>query len=276
MPVHLHQSTRDLQDIAKSIVANPTVFKQVRRSGFMSGARRSVQSKEAFASGIYKGSKKVVSTAISFVPIPALASILDAAWGKTHEYLKARQINSHVEAPANLDEKVKFELKVIGGMVADWDSHRWKVHHAAEQFKAAATEATQTMVTAPCDTWVRVWAKYFYLGSRIQKLRASVAAVRAVTDEVDVWLQKVEQDYENTYTKAKAQYDTDVQQLKQMQVHDTCSKYKCMFKDGSYTKQVTVPTSDPAKFFIKATSSLVGDFNDRFESAVDKAAGVIG
>jgi len=275
MTVNLHQSARDLQEISKSIVANPTIFKQARRSGALSGIRRSVQSKEAAAAGAFTLGKKVVSTAISFVPIPKLAPILDGAWQKMAEYLKQRQLNSHIEAPANLEEKVKFELKVIGGMVAGWDGYRWKVQHAAEQFKAAATEATATMTTAPCDTWVRVWAKYVYLGSRIQKLRASIAAVRAVTDEVDVWLMSVEQDYEETYNKAKQQYDKDVQQLKQMQVHDTCSDTKCMFKQGQYTKQLTVPTSDPAKFFIKGTSALVGDLNDRYSQAVDKAASLI-
>jgi hypothetical protein len=275
VPVHLQQSAKDLQEIAKSIVANPTVFKQVRRSGFAAPVRRAVQSKRAFGSAAAGAGKKLVSTAIGFIPLPALPSIIDGAWNKFADFLKQKQLNSHLEAPANLEEKVKFELKTIGDEVAHWDAYRWKVHHALEQFNKAGAEAVQSMERAPCDTWVRVWAKYYYLGSRMQKLRASVAAVRAVTEEVDVWLLSVEQAYEKTYNEVKAQYDKDVPQLKQMQVHDTCSDVKCMFKKGSYTKQMTVPTSDPAKFFIKATSTVAGSFTDKMSTAVDKAAAAI-
>jgi len=275
VPVHLQQSSRDLQDIARSVVANPSVFKQVRHSGALSPFRRAVQSKGAAASAAASVVKKLGSTAISFIPVPALPALIDAAWSKLTDQLKKVQLNKHIESPANLEDKVKFELKVIGDQVASWDSYRWKVAHAAEQFNKAAQEALQTMNTAPCDTWVRVWAKYYYLGSRMQKLRASVAAVRAITEEVDVWLLSVEQSYEQVYPKVEAQFAKDVAMLKTMQAHDSCSDVKCMFKSGQYLKQVTVPTSDPAKFFIKATSAIVGDLTDKLSDAVDKASAAV-
>lgn len=271
MPVHLQQSARDLQDIAKSVVANPTVFKKVRHSGALSPFRRTVQSKGAMASGAASVAKKGVSVAIGFIPLPVLPALLDKAWDKLSEYLKARQRNAHIQSPANLDEKVKFELKTIGEEVANWDNYRWKVQHAVEQFNKAATEATQSMATTPCDTWVRVWAKYYYLGQRMEKLRFSVEAVRAVTEEVDVWLLSVEQSYEEAFGKADVQYKTDVAQLKTGQFHDSCSDNKCMFKSGQYLKQMTVPTSDASKYFIKGVSMAVGSVTDKLSSAVDKA-----
>lgn len=271
MPVHLQQSARDLQEIAKSVVGNPTIFKKIRHSGSLSPFRRTVQSKGSMASGAASVMKKGVSVAIGFIPLPVLPALMDKAWDRLATHLKSRQRNAHIECPANLEEKVKFELKTIGDEVANWDNYRWKVQHAVEQFNKAATAATASMATTPCDTWVRVWAKYYYLGQRMEKLRFSVEAVRAVTEEVDVWLMSVEQSYEEAFAKADAQYKTDVTQLKTGQFHDTCSDNKCMFKSGQYLQQFTVPTSDASKYFIKGVSMAVGSVTDKLSDAVDKA-----
>lgn len=271
MPVNLHQSTRDLQDIAKSVVANPTIFKKIRHSGFMAGARRTVQSKESAASGAFQGFKKGISVAIGFIPLPVLPALMDKAWDAFATYLKARQRQGHIDSPVNLTDKVKFELKTIGEDVAEWDGYRWKIQHACDQYNKAVQDVTKSMETAPCDTWVRVWAKYYYLGSRVEKLRHSVAAMRVVCDEVDVWLLKVEDDTAAAYKKADTVFNTEVEQLKKGQFHDSCSEQKCMFKQGQYTKQITVPTSDAAKFFIKVTSLVSGNLTDHMSSAVDKA-----
>ena len=156
--------------------------------------------------------------------------------------------------------------------MADWDRYRWKVSHAVEQFNKASAEVQSGISSAPCDTWVRVWAKYEYLASRIAKLRVSIEAVRATLDACDEWLNSVEQDYTSKGTQIKTMYDKDVAQLKLMQVHDTCSDTKCMFKRGQWTSKGNVPTSSLADFFIKASSTTLDVIaDDPIGDAVDAA-----
>lgn len=271
MTVNLHQSQRDLVEIAQSVVAHPTVGKKILHSKFLSPHRRAVQSPGAFASYAAGAVKKGVSIALSQIPVPLVGSILDKAWDACTAALRAKHHANHVAYPVNLTDKVKFELKDLGGEVGNWDGYRWKVTHAVEQYNKAAQAAMQGIATAPCDTWVRVWAKYIYLGSRIGKLRASIEAMRAVLLEMDVWLDSVEQSYAATQTQIKTQYDKDVTQLKTMQVHDSCSDVKCIFKQGQYTKQASVPTSDAATFLIKATSTTLAAMGDPTADLIDVA-----
>lgn len=273
MPVNLHQSQRDLVEIAQSVVANPTIFKKALRSGFAMPHRKAVQSKGALASYAMGGVKKAGAIALTFIPVPAVGSVLTKAWDVADQAIRAKLHANHVKAPANLGEKVKFELKDLASEVENWDGYRWKVAHAVEQYNTAAQGAMQGIDSAPCDTWVRVWAKYLYLGSRIAKLRASIEAMRAVLLEVDVWLDSVEQSYASTQTQLKAQYDKDVAQLKTMQVHDSCSDVKCMFKQGQYTKQASVPTSDAAQHFIKITSNVMTSIGDPTADIIAEATG---
>ncbi len=272
MPVNLQLPARDLEKIAKTVVENPTIGKTVLRSTALASIRSSIQSKGAFASAAATGVRKGVSLALGQIPVPMVGSVLDAAWSKACDVLRSKMHGKHVDCPVNAADKVKFELKEIGSQVEDWDRYRWKISHAVEEYNKASAEALKGIASAPCDTWVRVWAKFLYLGSRIQKLRESVEAMRAILKEVDDWLVSVETSYEAAHKQVESQYQKDVAQLKTMQVHDTCSDTKCMFKKGQWTSSMSVPTSDAAKFFIKAaatTVAIVGD--DPIGNAVDAA-----
>lgn len=164
-------AARDLQEIAKVVVANPTIGKRILHSKFLSPHRRAVQSPGAAASYAASALKKAGTLALGQIPVPAVGSIIDKAWTATCDAIRTKVHTSRIEAPANLGERVKFELKEIGGMVEDWDSYRWKIAHSVEQFNKAVNEVKTQPTNAPCDTWVRVWAKYYYIGSRIAKLR---------------------------------------------------------------------------------------------------------
>lgn len=275
MPVHLQQSTRDLQDIAKSVVANPSITKKALHSSFMAPFRSAANSKGSFGSKVAAPMvQKGVSLALSKIPIPVLNSLLEKAFDAACKAVKKKLHESHIKAPQNLAEKVKFELKDIADQFKDWDHYRWKVSHAAEQYNKVTSDVLTGINTAPCDTWVRVWAKYYYLGSRIAKLRASVEAVRAILLEVDIWLDSVEQSYDTTQQQVESQYNKDVAQLKVMQVHDTCSDDKCMFKQGQYNKA----PSNVEEFFIKVASkgaSAVGG-DDPIGKAIDMATSKLG
>lgn len=275
MPVHLQQSTRDLQDIAKGVVANPSVAKKALHSSFVAPFRSAANSKGSFASKVAAPAlQKGVSIALSKIPVPVVNDLLQKAFDAACVAIKKKLHERHVEAPQNLAEKVKFELKDIADQFQDWDRYRWKVSHAAEQYNKVSEEVLAGINTAPCDTWVRVWSKYYYLGSRIAKLRASVEAVRAILLEVDVWLDSVEQSYASTQQQVENQYNKDVAQLKIMQVHDTCADNRCMFKQGQYNK----PPSAVENFFIKATSKAAsaagGD--DPIGKAIDLATSKLG
>jgi hypothetical protein len=256
MTVNLHQQPKNLQQIGASVAANPTIGKRVRHSGPLAGFRRAVQSKGAFASATAGAVQKGVSIAFGQIPVPGVGMILDKAWGLLGEKLRTYHVASHLKAPANPADKVKFELKHIGEMVADWDGYRWKVNHAVEQYNKTAAEFSKTATEAPCDSWVRMWAKFYYLISRVDKLRESVEAVRAICDATDEWLVAVETNVKSAHETIKTQYEKEVGQLKQMQVHDTCSDAKCMFKPGSYLAQASVPTSGAALFMIKGVSAV--------------------
>jgi len=272
MTVNLNQQAKNLQQIGASVAANPTIGKKIRHSGSLSPFRRAVQSKGAFASATAGAIKKGVSVAFGQIPVPGVGMVLDKAWGIMGDKLREHHISSHLKAPADPADKVKFELKAIGGMVADWDSYRWKVNHAVEQYNKAAGEFSQVATKAPCDAWVRMWAKFYYLLSRVNKLREGVEAVRAVCDATDEWLTSVENNVKNAHEQIKVQYNKEVLQLKQMQVHDTCSSSKCMFGTSNYTDQANVPTSGAALFMIKGASTVTkAVMSDPLGDSVDLA-----
>lgn len=272
MPVQLQQSPRDLQQIAKTVVSNPTVGKKILHSAFFDPHRRAVQSKGAFASYAAAGVKKGVSIALGQIPVPLVGAILDKAWTAANEAIRVKLHQNHITPVATNEEKVKFELKDLGNDVGDWDRYRWKIAHAVEQYNKVTDQVRQGISSAPCDTWIRVWAKYYYLAARVAKLRASVEAMRAVLKETDEWLDGVEKAYSTNQTQLQALYDKDVNGLKTMQVHDTCADTKCMFKQGMWTSKGNVPTSDAANFFIAATSKVVNVLlDDPISDAVDAA-----
>ncbi len=262
MPVNLYQSTRDLEEIGKMIVANPSVGKKVRHSQFLHPLRRAVQSPGAAASFAFSTVQKLASAATNLIPVPMVGSIVDKAWTKACNLIRQYHHKRKIKYPANLAERVKFELKEIGAQVADWDRFRWKISHAVEQYNKACEELRSSSDKPPCDMWVRFWAKYYYLGSRIGRLRESMEAMRAIMEEVDVWLMQVEENYSRAHTVMEAQYRAEFEQLKKMQVHDNCSDTKCMFKQAEWTSSAFVPTSDAAQFFIKASSAAVKFFDD--------------
>lgn len=59
------------------------------------------------------------------------------------------------------------------------------------------------------------------------------------------------------HQQIKTFYDREVAKLKAMQVHDACSEYMCMFKRGECTSNSTIPTSEAARFLIKASSTAL-------------------
>jgi hypothetical protein len=275
MPVHLQQSPRDLQDIAKGVVANPTVATKAFHSSFAAPFRSAANSKGSFGSKVAAPlAQKGISIALSKIPVPVLNSLLQNAFDAACKAIRKKLHERHVEAPQNIAEKVKFELKDIADQFTDWDRYRWKVSHAAEEYNKVAKDVLEGINTAPCDTWVRVWSKYYYMGSRIAKLRASVEAVRAILLEVDVWLDSVEQSYSTTQQQVQSQFDKDIPQLKAMQVHDTCADNRCMFKQGQYNKA----PSGAEDFFTmaasKAAAAAGGD--DPIGKAIDLATSKLG
>jgi hypothetical protein len=242
------------------------------RSKFISPFRSAVQSKGAAASFVGGAIQKGVSLALGQIPVPVVDKLLDKAWNTLCEVIRTKGHKLHLDYPSNLGEKVKFELKEIGGEVEDWDRYRWKIAHAIEQYNKTSSEVERGISSAPCDTWVRVWAKYYYMNSRIGKLRESVEAMRAILLEVDTWLDKVEDDVSRYHPRVESQYQKDLIHLKTMQVHDTCSDTKCMFKQGQWTSKANVPTSGAAKFFIKAASTAIDSVSgDPIGDAVDAA-----
>lgn len=257
MTVNIHQSPRDIQGIAKNMVANPSVGKRMRHSRSFSPFRRAGQSKAAFYSKTIGALQKAVSAALGQIPIPVVGSIVDKAWTKLNEVARQKHYKKHIDFPVNSAEQVKFELKSLGDEVGDLDRYRWKISKAVENYNKVVTEVMQGIETAPCDAWARAWAKYYYLGSRIGKLRDSIDGLQAIMLETDIWLDQVEQSYEKPFTRMQSQYQTDVQQLKTMAgVHESCSKHTCMFKQGRWTDRPTVPTSKVAIFFVKAAGEL--------------------
>lgn len=275
MSVDMTKPAKNLQQIGASVAVNPTIGKRVRHSKIVSPFRRAGQSPGALASAAAGAVQKGVSVAFGQIPVPLVGSVLDKAWGLLGDKLRDYHVAGHLKGNPSNEDKVKFELKAIGGAVADWDNYRWKVNHAAEQYNKAAAQFSETATKAPCDAWVRVWAKFYYLISRVDKLRESVEAVRAICDATDEWLITVETNAKKGHEELKKQYDKEVAMLKQMQVHDTCSEDKCMFKTGSYVAKANVPTSGTALFLIKGVSEISKlALSDPLSTAVDTGTSI--
>ena len=259
----VHKATpRDLVEIATNYADHPSMGKILRHSKYASPFRRAFQSPGAFLSAVGRGVQHLGGILIKEIPLPVLNTLLEKAWAKAAEALRDKTYHDKLKH-YNLSskDKVKFELKRLGQEVENWDRYRWKVDHAVKQYNLTVKEA-EAMAASPCDRWVRVLAKRKYLGKRIDKLRVSVEAVKAVCEETLEWLSRVEKDYEDTHTKLKPLFEDDVRKLKNFAgAHETCSKEFCMYKDSEWTHKKSVPTSTAAQWFIKGAavaSDIVG------------------
>ena len=276
MPVDLNKPTRDLAGIAGAVAANPTIFKRIKRSSQLQGFRSMAQSKGAFASGVATAVTKVGSIAIGQIPLPGVPLLVGKAWdlltAKLKETQRKSRLNQATRVAPNVADQVKFELKSIGEMVADLDRYRWKIDHAVKKHNDAAKEFSVVAARAPCDAWVRIWAKKYYLNSRVDKLGESIDALRSLCDATDEWMEKVVKDVNDAHDSLTIQYRSEVAMLKKMQVHDTCSEERCMFKKGEHTAQISVPTSGTANFMIKVASATTkAVMTDPIGDAVDLA-----
>lgn len=218
----------------------------------------------------------LVKGGFGLIPVPVVGAVCKKAWDAGDKLVREKLHKNNLKNAVSIEQKVKFELKAIGGEVAEWDRYRWKIAHAVEQFNKTSSEIQAGISSAPCDAWVRVWAKYEYLLARIAKLRTSVEMMRAVLDETDKWLDEVETACTNKGPQIQALYDKDVSRFKNVDVriHDACSDYKCVYGTGAWEKKGDVPTSGAAKFFINATSKSLelGFDNDPLGFAVDQVA----
>ncbi|MDD2390265.1 MAG: hypothetical protein PHP23_11095 [Desulfobacterales bacterium] len=248
---------RDLDALATDYSANPSIWKQMLHSGFVSPFRRAVQSPAAFGSAFGKATQSTLSFLFSEIPIPGLNVLLENACNKACDKLREKSHGGRLNAYGiNPEEKIKFKLKEIGKEVENFDRYRWKVKHAMEQFNIVVQEADK-MESAPCDKWVRVLVKWKYLSKRIGKLRSSVETVKAVCEETDAWLTQVEAEFQKVHDRMKPIMDADVEKLKNFAgAHETCSEEFCMYKDKRWTDSKSVPTSDTANFLIKSASAI--------------------
>jgi len=250
---------RDLEKLATEYSTNPSIWKKMLHSNFVLPMRRSVQSPGAFGAAVARGFQQGVTIAFKQIPVPVLNSILsnafDKACDKIREYVHHSKISNFA---INSDERVKFELKDIAKEVEKLDGYRWKIKHAIDQYNEVAAEA-EKMESQPCDKWVHVMVKLKYLNKRILKLRSSLEMVRAVCNETDEWLKKVESDYKAVDKHLEPIMNDDISKLKNFAgAHETCSEVFCMYKDKKWSESQAVPTSEASLFLIKG-ASMAGD-----------------
>jgi hypothetical protein len=261
-------NARDLKDIGNKVAANPSLAKRFLRSGAFSSYRR--LGGKGTVSGLLKMTQTVVSAGLGNIPIPGVGGLLERAFDNTCNAIRAKVHNDKAKALSYAvapEDKIKFELKELGAAVADWDGYRWKITHAIDEYKKATTEILSANYGGrpPCDAWVRVWAKYFYRHSRIQKFHTSVQAVTELAKELDKWLDSVDDAATKEEAKLDAAYKLAFEDLKKLPAddHKECSEYKCIFNTKAWTSATYVPTSNEALFLIKGAKYVwswgVGD-----------------
>jgi hypothetical protein len=251
-PTNPNQPPRDLRVIAQQVAEHPTLAKKVLRSKALGSHRRAVQSKGAAASYAVKALQKVVSFGFGQIPVPAVGSVLDKAWGFAGDKARDYHLDRHTGMAVSPADKVKFELKAIGGRMANLDRSRWKIAHAIEQCNKA--EADQKH--APCDRVVRLWAKRKYLDLRIEKLKVDLATMQGVITATEDWLKTVEAGgsikTEQELTQAAGSH---VASLKNAD-HSECRNVYCMYGTKDWTSQKSVPTSGLAKHFMQISGEV--------------------
>lgn len=259
---------RDLKEIGEKVAANPSLAKRFLRSGAFSSYRRLAG--KGTVSGLLKMGQSAISAGLGNIPIPGVGGVIERAFDNTCNLIR-RKI--HKDKANNLtyavapEDKIKFELKELGATVADWDGYRWKVQHAVDEYKKATTDILKADYGGrpPCDAWVRVFAKYYYIHSRVKKFQASVTSVLELAKELDKWLDAVDKAATAEEAKLDAAYQTAHATLANLPSddHEPCSEYKCMFKTKSWTCATYVPTSNEALFLVRGAKYVwswgVGD-----------------
>jgi hypothetical protein len=272
MPVNLNQSARDLKDIARSVATHPTYGTKILHSRALHSARSAVTTKGSAGSKALGVLQAGVGLALKHIPVPVLGSLCALVWDKAADYFRTKSHEANLATAVSKEDKVKFELKEIGGQVAHWDRYRWKVWNAINEYNTMIDSVKKGMETQPCDTWVQVWSKYYYLTSRVKKLQASADAVTAVCDEVKEWLNAVEKSCSAAQKDIEALYEDDVKHLKTMQAHDSCSDTMCMFKKGAWESKKTVPTSEFSDFFVRAAAAASVTFGPHAGDLINEGA----
>jgi hypothetical protein len=249
---------RDLEKLATEYSANPSIWKRMLHSSFISPMRRSVQSEGSARAAVARGLQQGFTIAIGKIPVPVLNSILsnafDRACDKIREKIHHDKIGEYAIAS---EERVKFELKDIAKEVEMLDGYRWKISHAVEQYNKAI-KLVEVLESKPCDRWVHVMVKLKYLKKRIDKLRSSLEMIKATCDETEKWLSNVEADYKKTSEQIEPKMKDDIEKLKIFAgVHETCTEEFCMYKDKKWTESKTVPTNEASLFLIRGVSGAL-------------------
>lgn len=249
---------RDLVDLAQDYATNPSILKKARRSSAFSSMRRGRHAPGATAATI---ATKAIGVGISKIPVPIVSDLIGVAWGQVASALRSKSHESKLGKPGiSESDKIKFSLKELGGTVANWDSYRWKIHHAIEEVNKQ-TEAATKMESAPCDQWVKLLAKRIYLKKRIGKLRASVISVQGLCDATLTWLDTIDANVRSNEAATASAYNKDITQLKKM-AHEGCTDELCMHSNKKWSSKKSVPTSNASAFLIKVagtTSSAMSD-----------------
>ena len=263
---------RDLVILAQDYADNTSIFKRVLRSRALSPFRRGAHAPvSAAASAAAKG----ISVGLGKIPVPIVNDLLGAAWSVTVSALRSKSHASKLGKPTVTPaDKVKFELKELGGDVGDWDRYRWKIAHAIEQVNKQV-DACNEMKSGPCDLWVKLLAKRLYLRKRITRLRVSIESVKAICDGALHWLDTVAANVGTNEMMTAPLFEKDVRQLKTYAgAHAECSPEFCMHSTKKWTSKTGVPTSDAALFLIKATGTATSAMAGEFDAvgSIDSAA----
>lgn len=178
---------RDLWKTGINLGENTSLTKRIRHSSALDMFRR----KSASRIG-----RKAVSFGISFIPIPVVKKLVDAAVKKGLDKARAWQ-TKHKLGRETMDAQSK-EKKVKWGWkdmdVGSLDRYRWKVQHGVEVMNQALKKAVENEKdsVSVCNDWARPIAKYAYLRHRLTVLREKVSVIKVLCEDTEAWLNQVE------------------------------------------------------------------------------------
>lgn len=188
-------SPADIFDCAKGYVNNKGIAARIGHSAKLHSLRSAISSKGSASSKGLALAGAVFRATMGAIPIPVVGGLIGAAENYIEGKVRSHKRQGNLKAASTIDEKVKFELKELS--VAELDRYRWKVVEAMETYNKTLTRFNESYAAKgadqqPCEALLELAMSVQQVVRRVDKLKAAVLSITAVTKLTTDWIAKCE------------------------------------------------------------------------------------
>jgi len=210
-------TTQDLWKKGEEAARNPSRWDRIKHSGFV----RRNKKPDAML-------KNAVSGALEAMPVPVVASVINAVVDKAVGWAKSKRNQQKVKSygsGANLEKKVKHNIKKLD--LEELDRARAKVRDAVIELNKQLS--LSDYADSPCDHIFKLSKGMHYLEKRVELLETRAKVFKEVGEDTMKWAAEIRSKLDDKKPKSEAKMTKiEAASKKYPFMHDDCEKSLCI------------------------------------------------